>query len=185
MKRTGVRHLGAGLALAALATCGGIDRFEIVETSRSTVDRASTPLEQLAGQLGFGDFLNVDITQNQELQNQGVERHQIDSVKIGAFTLEIVETPEGQDFSFIEEIQFFVEAEGLARQRVAHGSMFPPGARRISLDVDGVELADYTAAPSMNITTEVRGRRPENDTTVEATVTILVDADIGGVLCGE
>ena len=38
-------------------------------------------VEQLAGDVRFGGLVNFDITQNQELENQGVERHQIGSVE--------------------------------------------------------------------------------------------------------
>lgn len=51
----------------------------------------------------------------------------------------------------------------------------------IELQVEDVDLADYVAAGSMSITTESTGRRPEQDTTVRATIELLVDINI----CGE
>jgi hypothetical protein len=36
----------------------------------------------------------------------------------------------------------------------------------------------------MDLTTEVQGRRPDEDITVTAGVDFLIDVNLGGVLCG-
>jgi len=67
-------NLRMGLLLIPLATCSGLDNFQITETSESTLSGA-TIFEQLIGDLGFGEWLNLDLTQNEKLANQGVGRH--------------------------------------------------------------------------------------------------------------
>lgn len=169
------------VALAAI-TCGTLDTFAVSESSRATIPRGNV-LEQLAGDVGFGDFVKLDITESQQLQNQGVTRNQIDSVRVDALTLEVV-SPEGGDLSFLDELGFFVEAPGEARRRIARGGPFPAGEASVSLTLDDVDLAPYAAAESMTITTEVSGSRPDQDTTVDATIELIVDVNVGGVVCG-
>lgn len=173
------------LTLLGLATCGGrIDQFTVNESSESTIEQG-TVVEQLAGQFGFSDFVSFDISQTDEFQNQGVTKDQIDSVRMTKLHLEVVDPPSGQDLSFIDTLEFFVEADGLERKRVASGTDFPEGATAVDLMIDDVELKPYAVAPSMDITTEATGHRPANDTTVEGTVELLVDVNIAGAVgCG-
>ncbi len=176
--------MGLVSILLALATCAGPGQIDVTETARTTIPKGSL-LEQLAGDLGFADFATIDLTQSQELQNQGVERHQIEHVYLQRLMLRIVDDPsEGRDFTFIDSIAFFAEADGLPRRRIAHGGPFEEGAREVGLDLDDVDLAPYATAPSMTLTTEVSGRRPSMDTTVEAEVVLRVHVNVGGLLCG-
>ncbi len=163
-------------------TCGGLDNFLIEEQSRAVIQRGSV-LEQFVGAAGFDDFATVDITQNQSLANQGVERHQIDSVKILFVTMTVVD-PAGQDFSFIDSMEFFVEAPGLPKVSIATGGPFAADATTVELTIPDTELADYAASESMNITTQARGRRPEQDTTIDANIMLDVDVNVEGAACG-
>lgn len=177
------RRVGVLGLTILLSTCSGIDNFDIEESSTSTIP-AGSPLEQVLGNLGFGNFLNLDITQNQTLQNQGVTKDQIDSVHITKLTLRITSPASGQDFTFISSLKFYVGSEGLERALIASGGPFPSGASTIDLTVENVDLAPYVAAPSLDITTEANGRRPNQETTVEATIDLDVDVNVGGVICG-
>ena len=172
-----------GLVLLAPLCCGGLDTFDISEESTTTVE-AGTLLEQLAGDLGFGGFLNMDVSQSEELKNQGVEKEDIDSVRLASLVLEITDPPADQDFGFLESLEVFVEAAGSPRARIARGGPFPAGARRVELAVDEVELEPYATAEAMSVTAEVTGRRPDRATTVKATMELRVDVDVTGVACG-
>jgi hypothetical protein len=172
----------AFLVLTLLA-CGGLDTFDIEESSTTVVEGGNI-LQQLVGNLGFSGFTAMDITANEKLKNQGVERQDIDSVKLSSVTLEIVSPASGQDFTFLDSIEFFVEAPGLTRKRIASGASFQAGLRTVGLDIDDVELADYASAESMSITTNATGNQPQQDTTIKATVKLEVDVNVDGALCG-
>lgn len=164
-------------------TCGGLDNFIIEENSRAIIERGSL-LEMFAGAAGFSEFATLDITQNQSLANQGVERSQIDSVKIQTITMTVVDPPSGQDFTFLDSIEFYVESPDLPRITIATGGPFEAGATTVELSIPDEDLADYAASPSMNITTSARGRRPDQDTTIDAKITLDVDVNVDGVVCG-
>ena len=80
--KTNIRFFSHSLPLCfafALAACGGLDTFTIEQTAQTTVSGASI-LEQLAGDLGFGDLATFDVTENETLANQGVTKNQIDEI---------------------------------------------------------------------------------------------------------
>lgn len=168
----------------ALSACGsdGLDTFHIQETSTAQIAKG-TLVEQLVGSFGFGDaFLHMDITSNEKLKNRGVKRSQIDSVRLESLKLQITAPASGQTFDFLDKIAFYVEAEGVARKRIAVLDPVPDGVTTLSLSIDSLELAPYVAAPEMALTTEATGKRPANDTTVKATVGLVVDVNVSGLL---
>ena len=169
--------------LVPLATCSGVDNFRITESSESSISGA-TIVEILLGDLGFGDWLNLDITQNETLANQGIERHQLDSVHLYSLTLDIIDGHPEQDFSFIETIRFYVESPGLESKLIAQGGPFVDGLTSVGMDLEPVNLASYAGAESMTITTDVTGRRPDRRTTLKAEIVLSVDVSVAGILCG-
>jgi hypothetical protein len=172
----------ASLLLLALATCDSVDNFTISEKSQTMIEGKSA-LQTVLGNVGFGQFLDLDITQNATLKNQGVSKDQIDAVHVTRLTLAI-QTPAGEDFTFLTSLEFFVTAQGLEKKRIASGGPFPEGTSRIDLMLDDVDLQPYVVAPSMDITTEARGQPPDQDTTIEAEIELDVDVNVGGAVCG-
>ena len=168
--------------LLAIMGCGGLDTFPIEVESQATIE-GGTLLEQWVGDLGFGGFLNMDISSHESLANQGVRPEQIDSVRLTEMRLEILE-PADQDFSFIESLEFFAEAPEVEMRKVAFGGPFEDGIRAVSLERTDLDLAPYATAEQMNITTEVTGRRPANQTTLKAVVRLEVDVNVSGLLSG-
>ena len=178
-----MRNALGGLVLLTALTCAGLDTFSDEEEADTTIPGASL-LEQLVGDIGFGGVANMDLSQSQALQNQGVSRNQIDSVRVTSLALTITSPASGADFTFLNSLSFFVEAPDVARQRIAHGGPFPTGASNMTLDLDGLDLAPYAAASSMSITTEVNGHSPSEATTIHATMDLEIDVNVTGALCG-
>ena len=179
-----IKSYGPIFVILFAITCGKLDTFDISQKSSASIQGASI-LEQLVGDIGFGGFLNMDISQNEELKNQGVKKNQIDSVHLKTVTLTITDPPSGRDFTFVESLKFYVESEGLERKLIASGGPFESGLTTVGLNIEDVELSSYAAAPSMNITTEATGRRPSQNTTIEATLALTVDVNVSGALCGK
>jgi hypothetical protein len=170
-------HLIFGLALSA-CSCG-LDVFDVTVKGSTTVETGSL-LEQLVSLPAFSGFNSFDLAQTSEFQNQGVKREQIDSVKMKSFTLS-VKSPAGATLDFIDQVSFFAETSGVAKKRVAH-KVIADGQSTVSLDLDAVELEPYVTAASMQITTEVSGKRPPVETTVEAVLVFTVDVDVAGAV---
>ena len=121
----------------------------------------------------------MNITDDQELANQGVEPGDIESVTLVEFSLEALD-PSDADLEFLEELELHVEAEGLDRVRVAFQDSFPAGQAKVDFVLDEVDLAPYAVSESMTLTTDVTGRRPEDDTTVRAFVLFEVVGTVQG-----
>lgn len=115
------------LLLPLLAACDGrVLILTVAEEATTTIDRG-TILEELVADLGFGDFLNMDITASQELQNQGVEPGDIVDARLTEFSL-AVDSPEGADLSFLESVELYVESPDLPRVLVASADAFADAA---------------------------------------------------------
>ncbi len=179
------RKLCLALLILALVTCGGnLTRISVSQTATANIGGASL-LELLTGDaVGFAGLGGFDISQSQEFKNQGIKREQINSVKLKSLTLTITAPASGQDFTFLDSLTFFVEAQGQPKKEIATGGPFTMGARTVTLMVADLELVAYATAPSMTFTTTAKGRKPTNNTTIEAKVMLDADINLGGVVCG-
>ena len=166
-------------SLGLLLACAQATSFSTTVEAQTEIEGGGL-LEQLAGDMGFDSFVAFDVTANEQFANQGVERHQIDSVRLTSLRL----SASAGDFTFLDRLEFFVEAEGEERVRIAHGGPFPEGQSAIELTLEDVDLAPYAAAATMDLKTVVQGRRPDQDTTIDASVDFLIDVNVTGALCG-
>lgn len=170
------RRIASAVALAALCTCGTLDRFEVGTSASAEIPKA-TLLEELIAFVDFPGFDEVDFSK--DIENQGVSEDQIDSVRLGSF---VIHTGEGSGatLDFIESASFYAEAEGLPRILVASSESFA-GETSVELDLEeDAELKPYVVAPSMTLSAEIKGKKPAQDTVVTAEVTLTIDATIPG-----
>ena len=166
------------VAIVWMACDATLTTIEVGEEASSTIQEG-TLLEELLDDLGFGSFLDMDITQAEELQNQGVRDEDIHGVSLTLLELEVT-SPEGGDLSFLESMDFYVEAPDLDRIRVASCNDFPEGESLVSFDLMDVDLHDYVVSESMTLTTEVTGHRPDDETTVEARFALDIEVTVQG-----
>ncbi|MCB9763432.1 MAG: hypothetical protein H6739_26935 [Alphaproteobacteria bacterium] len=166
------------LALMLAGCNGSLLTIDVPFESTTTVEQGSI-IENLAGGLGFGDFLNMDITDSQELRNQGVSPGDIQDVRLTEFELEAV-APQGADLSFLDALDIYVEAPGLDEVRVATAPGFPEGEALVVMTIEEVDLTEYAVSESMTITTDVSGHRPDVDTDVKARILLEVGVTAQG-----
>jgi hypothetical protein len=178
-----MRYTRLVLLTLALATCGNLSHLTVDQGATAMIPGASL-LEQLVPDLGFSGFGDFDISQSQEFKNQGVTKQQINSVKLKTLTLEVTQPPNGQDLTFLESLSFFVESAGLPKKEIARGGPFAKDAKKVSLTLMDVELAPYASAARMTFSSAVKGRRPSSNTTLDAKVSLDVDVNVAGALCG-
>ena len=177
VRRTGLL-LPLLIAVVWVACDATLTTIEIEEESSATIPEG-TLLEDLLGNLGFDSFLDMDITQAEELQNQGVQDEDIHGVYLTQLELE-VSSPAGGDFSFLESVNFYVEAPDLDRVHVASCTAFTDGGSLVSFDLMDVDLHDYVVSESMTLTSEVTGHRPDDETTVEARFALDIEVTVQG-----
>lgn len=171
-----VRRAIAVAALGALCTCGTLDKVDVDASAEAQIPRA-TLLDELLAAVDFGGFDDIDFAR--EIENQGVKEDQIDSVRIASFVLS-TGAGAAQTLDFIESIEVHASADGLPDVVIADGADFA-GKTEAELTVHGdVELKPYVIAPSMTLAVKVTGKRPSDDTTVHADVTLSVDATVPG-----
>lgn len=166
-------HWRAGALVAITLGCGG-KLFSIdVENEATTEIAGATLLEVLVGDLGFDDFVSMNIVEDEALANQGVAPGDIEQTYLVEFTLEATDPP-GADLAWIDTMQLYVSAPGLPDVRVASMDDFPVGQSTVFFELDDVDLTDWIVSESMTITTDVTAQRPEQTTQVRANFVLNV-----------
>jgi hypothetical protein len=160
-----------------LPACGNLLTIDIEESSTTTIEQG-TLLEELIGDLGFGGFAQMDVTDNQTLANQGVEPGDLESVKLISMELEAVEGD--GDLSFIDTLSFSATAPDVDTVVIGDQSDFPEGQAVVEMNLYDVDLVDHAVSESMTITTDVTAGRPTSDTKVKATFTMRIKATVQG-----
>ena len=159
--------------------CASLLTIELEESAQVMVEKG-TVLESLLGDLGFGDFVSMDLTESQALANQGVEPGDIERVNLTLLELFVVE-PEGADLSFFENMTFFASAPEIDEIKIAEAPGFPEGESLVSFTLEDVNLTPYVVSESMTLRTDVTAKRPEVDTLIEARFVVEVQATVQGV----
>ncbi len=161
---------------SSIMGCSALPIFFDVHSEGKTTIQKGTLLEQLSAGFGFEGFSSFDIAETQEFKNNNTQKNLVKEAKVKTLTMKIT-GPDSQNFDFLEEISFFVEAPGQTKKRIATKAV-PRGVKEFTLDLDAVDLTPFIKADSIVITTEAKGKRPENDTTVQAILVITIGAGI-------
>ena len=168
------RHAAA--LLLVLGCSGKLFTITIRESADTVVERG-TLLEDLVGKMGFGEFLNMDLTASEKLVNQGVKPGDIREVYLSDFVLTATDPP-GADLSFLERVEVIVAAPGLDAVTIASADAFPEGLASVDFQLEDVDLTEYVVSQEMDISTKVTGRRPNQD--VSVTADFAVDVGVTG-----
>lgn len=159
---------------------GGLASFTFTETSQE-VKVAGSGLggscPPALGDLCFTEALRLNINLDQELEAR--DAGPADGVFLDELDLEITDTeqPSGDtdNFDFLDSLTIYANADGLERTQVAIIESVPDGRQTISLQTDDdVNLKPFIEA-GMTLESEVEGRPPEDDTSLQAVTTIRVE----------
>ena len=97
----------------------------------------------------------VTTDSEQQFENQGVESAWIESVKLTGLNLTIT-SPQGEDFSFLESVSLYMDADGEDEILIADKIPVPEGAgTSIQLDVTGEDLYPYISKSSFSLRTSI------------------------------
>jgi hypothetical protein len=164
--------------LFLLLGCAELLTIEIEQTAVTVVE-SGTLLENLIGDLGFSGFVSMDLTDSEELANQGVEPGDITGAKLVLLQLTAADPADG-DLSFLQSMSVNVEAPDVDAALVASQGSFPEGEAVVSFDLEDVDLTPYVVSQSLTIGTDVSAGRPSEDTTVEALLRVEIEASLQG-----
>ena len=163
-------------SIIAFLGCGEDQLFSITieEQAQTTIQGNSLGnITDLIDTLGFDGFSDMNVSESEELQNQGVSAGDISSTKLQKFELTVLQ-PSNGDLSFLSEVAVYVETADLEPLRIAYSNSFPEGQSTVIFELDDVDLTDYIVQESMNITTDVTGSPPSEDTSIEASIALEV-----------
>jgi hypothetical protein len=170
-------RLLSAIGFVVLTGCTPMVVFDTDLKGQATVQ--GSPLGQILNVFPqVGNFSNLDFNQNQDFKNNNADRMHVKSMKAKSFTIKIV-SPNSQDFSFLDSLEFAVSAEGLSEAKVAGktniGSLGLAAPNpTLTLDVEDTDLSAYVRANAFTITSRGNGRQPAQDVTLEANVKFSV-----------
>lgn len=142
----------------------------------------SVPAAPLLGSVlnafpAISSFASLDFDENQDFKNQGVTKDEVNSARLKSLKLKIL-APNDADFGFLDSLEFFARA-GDKEVRIARkdnisklGLSAPNPV--LTLDVEDAELQPFITAPSMSIIVRGKGRMPEQEVKLQATVVLDV-----------
>ena len=166
------------LALLLAAGCPGLGQvaFDIQSQGQSTIP-GSPVSGVLPSALGFDGLGPTQFSQSQDFSNHNTNKDHLTSCRVSKLTLKVT-SPSGQTLSFLSRIEFFIQTSSLPAVRIAEALSIPPGAITIDLAIDDQQIAPYAKSDNFSITTKASGTSPQQNTVIEADLTLHIEANV-------
>ena len=165
-------------ALVMTAGCPGLGQvaFDVQSQGQSTIP-GSPVSGVLPSALGFNGLGPTQFSQSQDFANHNTNKDHITSCRVSRLTLKVT-SPSGQTLSFLSKIEFFIQTSSLPAVRIAEALSIPQGAMTIDLTIDDQEIAPYAKSDNFSITTKASGTSPQQNTVIEADLTLHIEANV-------
>jgi hypothetical protein len=167
-----MRHFAIVILLCA--GCSGLINFDVDSSGQSTIQ--GSPTGPLLPGFGFAGFNKMSFSQSAQFQNNNTNKDHISSCRLTKLTLKIV-SPASANLSFLNQIDFYIEAPNLPKVHIA-GLTPVPGGTSADLTIDDRDIAAYAKSDTFSITTQASGRTPTTDTTIEADMKLHINASL-------
>lgn len=133
--------LFAGLLVSSFSGCKAtkkLTQFNLDYETRVTIPK-STGIN-----LPFNLFTpEVETNTESQFEVNDTRKDLVDEIRLTALSL-TVESPQGEDFSFLNGVSIYLNADGLDEIKVAWKDPVPDGTgNKIQLDVSGDDLQEY------------------------------------------
>lgn len=167
------------LSLLALTSCDVLTTFYVDVTAETTVERNALSLIDFSA-LGFNNFASFDVSSSSEFENEGATKNNIGESYVTGFVLEVT-SPDGATMEFIDELEIFMgQGDSDQRTRVAY---LPADADTIVKTLflvahDDRDISQYLRADSTVVEVKAKGESPQQDTTLEATMTFEIKLNL-------
>lgn len=169
-----MRFLMLSLMALLLSGCDGIRTIYVDVVSETTVQKVG-PLGSTFSALGFGEFASFDVSSSQTFENNNANRNNIGDSYVEDFVLKVTD-PDNQTLAFIDDMEVFI-GDGDTRTRIAYvAEGQDTDVSELKLTVyDDREIGQYLRADETVVEVEAKGRPPEDDTTIEATMGFSIE----------
>ncbi|MBM1104789.1 hypothetical protein JQC67_01440 [Aurantibacter crassamenti] len=129
------------------------------------------------------DVLTPDTETNSEskFESNDTRKDLIEEIKLTELQL-VITSPDDTDFSFLESIEVYIDADGLDEIKIASKYEVPESGSTLDLDVSDVDLKEYIKKDSYNLRLNtVTDEAMSQDHDINVKSTFFVDAKILGL----
>jgi len=172
-----MRNLALAAAAVAFLSAGCNPTISFDTSVKGTSQIPGSSLGALGGPLTLTGLNNINMSQQAGFANNNTDKDHIDHVRVKSLTL-VVTAPTPGDLSFLTKLAFTISSDGLPTIEIAHQETFPKGQSTVTMTLDGAELAPYAKAASFSIGATGTGTAPAQNTTIEATMALTIDAHV-------
>ena len=100
--------------LWTLMGCASLLSFTVEESAEASVEGAGLLETQVLDGLGFEGFTELDLSESQQLADQGIEPGDIVEISLSVLSLRVL-SPDDGDLSFLSSMELWIEAPGESR----------------------------------------------------------------------
>lgn len=180
-KKDLMKHLFLSLlAVIFFTSCEDeLDKLTMFNVSNSTT--FSIPATTIINTPLAINTPEIESNSNNDFSNNNSRKDLIESAKLTQLRLR-VDAPNNGDFDFLNEIELFIDADGVEETLLASLKNISTNQQEIELESSGEELAPYLRADNYSI--RVRAITDETiseEYTINADFTFFIDAEILGI----
>jgi len=163
--------LASGVVLLAallIGGCSGVGDFTFTEKSDKQTIKSS-----IAGDLTSLAGFNFNINLERQLEKRDADGAK--AVHLQDVKLRVTDDSQGRTLGFIESITFHANSDNEQKARVAWRDPVPDGQSSVMLETDSeLNLKPYIQ-DGLTMETSASGNTPEEDTTIQAVLTLEVE----------
>ena len=155
------------------ASCDKATQFEMDYNTEIEVE-ATSPLSTPF------DILSPEVKTNAEAEFQANEtaKDHVEYIELRDLELTIL-SPSDQNFDFLKSIELFINADGVAEQRIAYKNEVPEGQDELILETVSTDLKEYIKSESFELRVEtVTDESYTEDIRINVYSNFFVDAKI-------
>ena len=135
------------IILFTVISCGALKHVTFYDDFHETV---TVPQQTLATGTNTITTPNIPTNVSTQLRQNNTSSDLVQSVRLETMTLTIT-APQGQNFSFLQDIQVFILTDSLPAVEVAHRSNIVSSSDTLNMDIDGAELKPYLISNSFKM----------------------------------
>ncbi|MCX8019157.1 MAG: hypothetical protein N2747_01535 [Chitinophagaceae bacterium] len=123
----------------------------------------------------------INTASETEFQNNNTKKELVEKAVLKQITFQL-KSPSGGNFNFLNSIELYIQAEGLAERKIAWKQPVPENTNTFTCDIAGEDLKDYIRKDKFKIKVVTRtDQLITTDHVIQINTVLFIDAKILGL----